>query len=545
MGRLDQTRDVSPTPAARRAALNLGLALAAALPARALAAQAGTHADPRIDTVIVVSHNVFDPPDGTPRLVAKLGNALHVTTRTAVIRRLLLVGAGSPLDSARLVESERALRELGVFRSVRLDTLRVDDRLALRVETADGWSTSPQLNFASSAGSTTWSAAMVERNFLGLATLVSVSYGATPDRHSLDLQFASPGFVFRHAPLIAVYSHLSDGDAGQWGYGLPFYRTDARWALFTTGEAANQRTLDFHHPDTTVVVDTAIRHALVFSLVGGAALHATSRSYVRAWAGATWRRENYESTPPAPVPYSTFWTIGAGIDAGRVRYGVFQHLNGFARQEDVDLSSAVSLRVWVAPRAWGYAGSHAGIGPALSGQVATRWSSGLALLRADAHGVFGRAGLDSGQTHASLDLASLALANHVLLAHLEGGAMEGQRRGTAFDLWATLNGPRGFGAHEFTGTRFVYAMLEDRLLLADQLWGVVGLGLAPYLEYGGAWYGGLEPARLGGDAGLALRIGSPRSVRGDVGEFAVSYRYRRFAGEGPWALTVRKSFALK
>jgi hypothetical protein len=34
-------------------------------------------------------------------------------------------------------------------------------------------------------------------------------------------------------------------------------------------------------------------------------------------------------------------------------------------------------------------------------------------------------------------------------------------------------------------------------------------------------------------------------VRGDVGEFAVSYRYRRFAPEGPWALTVRKSFALK
>src|SRR5690242_21742925 len=132
MERFDQTRDVPVTPAARRAALRLGLALACAVQVRALAAQAGTRADARIDTVIVVSHNVFDPPDGTPRLVAKLGNALHFTTRPAVIRRLLLVGAGSPLDSARLLESERALRELGVFRSVRFDTLRVDDRLALR-----------------------------------------------------------------------------------------------------------------------------------------------------------------------------------------------------------------------------------------------------------------------------------------------------------------------------------------------------------------------------------------------------------------------------
>ena len=494
--------------------------------------------------MIVVSHNVFDPPDGTPRLVAKLGNALHVTTRTAVIRRLLLVGAGSPLDSARLLESERALRELGVFRSVRLDTLRVDNRLALRVETADGWSTSPQLNFASSAGSTTWSAAMVERNFLGLATLVSVSYGGTPDRHSLDLQFASPGFVFRHAPLIAVYSHLSDGDAGQWGYGLPFYRTDARWALFTTGEAGNQRALDFRDG---VVSDSAVRHALVFGLTGGVALRATSRDYVRLWAGAVWRREDYvpKTTPVTPAPYTAFGTVGVGINAARVRFGVYRHLNGFAQQEDVDLSSTLSVGIWAAPRAWGYSGSRAGVGPAISGQVAARWSTGLALARADGHGVYGSGGLDSGQAHASVDVASLAWSRQALLLHLEGGAMQGQRVGTTFDPWVTLNGPRGFGAHAFTGTRLVYAMFEDRILVSDQLWGVVGLGLAPYLEYGGAWYGGQEPARLRGDAGLALRIGSPRSVRGDVGEFAVSYRYRRFAPEGPWALTVRKSFALK
>ena len=509
----------------------------------ALVAQAGNRSDPTLDTVIVVSHNVFDPPDGTPRVVAKLGNALHITTHPGVIRRLLLVGAGSPLDSARLVESERALRELGVFRSVRLDTVRIDDRLALKVETADGWSTSPQLNLSSSAGSTTWSAAMVERNFLGTATLVSVAYGVNPDRHSLDLQFASPGLIARHAPLVAVYSHLSDGDAGAWSYGLPFYRTDARWSLLTSGEAGNQRTLDFRDG---VVADSAVRHALAFAVLGGVALHATSRGFVRLWAGGVWRREDYvpKTTPETRAPYSAFGTIGVGIDAARVRFGVYQHLNGFARQEDVDLSSALSVGVWAAPRAWGYAGDRAGLGPSLSGQVAARWAKGLVLARAAAHGVYGRAGLDSGQTHASLDVASLALSRQALLLHVEGGAMQGQRPGTTFDPWSTLNGPRGFGAHAFTGTRLVYAMIEDRIFVADQLWGVVGVGVAPYIEYGGAWYGGLEPARLGGDAGVALRLGSPRSVRGDVAEFAVSYRYHRFAG-GPWAVTVRKSFALK
>lgn len=531
-------------PARRPGPRLAGLVAALAALPPALRAQAPT--DPTIDTVIVVSRNVFDPPDGTPHFVAKLGNALHITTHPAVIRRLLLVSPGTPLDSARLVESERGLRELGVFRSVTFDTTRIDDRLALRVETADGWSTSPQLNFSSSAGSTAWSAALVERNFLGLATLVSVAYGVTPDRHSLDLQFASPGLVVRHAPLVAVYSDLSDGHAGAWSYGLPFYRTDARWSLGTWGEAASQRVLDFRHPADTLVTDSSQRRALTFAVIGGVALHATSRGFARLWIGAGWRREDYapDTAPSLRLPYSTFGSVGVGVDASRIRFGVFEHLNGFARQEDVDLSSALSVGLWAAPRAWGYTGVHAGVGPAVSGQIAARWSSGLALLRAGAHGVFGAAGLDSGRAQGTLDVASMSISRHALLVHLEVGAMQNPRPGTAFDPWATENGPRAFGAHAFTGTRLVYAMIEDRILLADELWGVLGVGAAPYVEYGGAWYAGAEPARLGGDLGVALRFGSPRSVIGSVSEFDVSYRYRRFQG-GPWALTFRRSFILK
>jgi len=238
------------------------------------------------------------------------------------------------------------------------------------------------------------------------------------------------------------------------------------------------------------------------------------------------------------------WGYGVGLDMARTRFGVYEHLNAFARQEDVDLSSALSLGLWAAPRAWGYAGVHAGVGPAVSGQVATRWPRGLALVRAGAHGVFGSGGLDSGLVQGTLDVASMNLSRQALLLHLEAGAMQNPRPGTAFDPWVTQNGPRGFGAHAFTGTRLVYAMVEDRILLADELWGVLGVGAAPYVEYGGAWYAGIEPARLGGDAGIALRFGSPRSVLGSVAEFDVSYRYRRFEG-GPWALTFRRTFALK
>ena len=57
-----------------------------------------------IDTVIVVSRNVFDPPGRTPRFVARLGNALHITTHPGVVRRLLLLDAGARIDSPPTIQ---------------------------------------------------------------------------------------------------------------------------------------------------------------------------------------------------------------------------------------------------------------------------------------------------------------------------------------------------------------------------------------------------------------------------------------------------------
>jgi hypothetical protein len=82
-------------------------------------------------------------------------------------------------------------------------------------------------------------------------------------------------------------------------------------------------------------------------------------------------------------------------------------------------------------------------------------------------------------------------------------------------------------------------VFEDRILVAEDVWGLMGLGLAPFVDYGGAWYE-TEAARLGGDAGLALRFGPTRAVRGDAGELAVGYRFG--VGKG-WAIALRRGFS--
>jgi hypothetical protein len=494
-----------------------------------------------IDTVIVVTHNIFDARDGAPGPVARLANALHVTTRPGVVRRTILLAAGQPYDSARVVESERLLRGLTVFRDIRIDTMRVDGRFALRVETSDGWSTRIDAGYSSTGGSVSWSAGAAEQNFLGTATLLAAHYERTPDRSAVDLQYQNPAFLFRRAALATEYKDLSDGQRGIWSYGVPFYETSAPLSLLTTGEAANQRVL-LYRQDT--LVQTTERRALVFGITAGRALFATERDYLRVSAGAQLRREDFAPKTTTPFPRSVTGAVGLQAMLGHVRYSQVQHVNSFLRREDVDLSQTLAVGLWAAPRAWGYGPGHAGVTPIAQGQGSVVWRGGYALVRAEAHGMFVRSGLDSAQLTGAINAVSQNIPGQTLVFHLEGGNRRNATPGTEFDLWRDGIGPRLFGAHEFTGTRMSWFAAEDRILVTDELWGLLGVGVAPFVDWGGAWFKG-DPRRLGGDAGVALRLGPTRSIRGDVAEVAFGYRWGAgFTGKR-LALTVRTGFAYK
>ena len=496
---------------------------------------------PTIDTIIVVNRNVFDLQEAdAPSFIARLANRLHARTRAGVIRGTLLVNPGDRYDSARVAESERALRNLYVFSRVRIDTTRLDGRLALRVATTDGWSTKPQLSYSSAGGDVTWMVGLVEDNLLGTATSFTAVYNKTPDRRIFDLGHVNPHFFSRRGWLQAKYSNKSDGNRGTWLVGVPFYETAARRALISDGEAASERVLVFRR-DTVgrSVVETIERRALRVGIAAGLALRATTQDYLRLWLAGQWRREDFAPEGTTVFPRSAFGTVGAGMDVGHVRFQLLERFNSYARREDVDVSQVFHVGVWVAPRSWGYPSGQAGVGPEVSAQLAAPWRRGFAVLRAGANGVL-TAGLpDSGRVAGGLTVASQNLPNQTLVFHVEGAELRRPKPGGELDLWVTQNGPRVFGIHEFTGTRMVWLALEDRVLVADDLWGLMGVGVAPFLDYGGAWYPD-EPARLGGAVGMSLRIGPTRAVRGDVAEFAVGYRFGKGFSGSRWGFAIRK-----
>src|SRR5262249_22934706 len=150
------------------------------------------------------------------------------------------------------------------------------------------------------------------------------------------------------------------------------------------------------------------------------------------------------------VPDTVTGTIGIGMDWRRARFMVVNHVNGFARDEDVDISSRVQTSVWLAPSAFGYASS--GVGPFMEAQTGWKMGRNYARLAFHANGLFNSAGLDSGRTTASFTMALRPFQRQATVFAIVGGLQHGLPGGFEFDL-GHGTGPRSFGAHSFTGDR--------------------------------------------------------------------------------------------
>ncbi|HEY2824635.1 MAG TPA: POTRA domain-containing protein [Gemmatimonadales bacterium] len=521
--------------------------LAVLLAGRPLGAQAARSVPSAVDSIDVRTRNVFDSVDAHRNLLLAIANAIRFTTRTSVVRRELLFRPGEPYDSARAQESARNLRALGLFREVRIDTVRSDGRLIARVITADGWTTSLNANARSTGGTFTYSLGLTERNFFGTGTAVGGEYRSDPDRSTLAFHTTMSRVGYTPLAVAGEYDDLSDGRRGTWSFGVPFRSLSDGWAAAVGGEAAHQRILRFDHAPAadgtdSLITTTYLRRAIANSLIASVAPRAGVNGYVRTGISVSIRQEEFiaASDTLAVVPDSTRTAVGAFVEWLAPRFLVVNHYNGFARDEDVDLSTKVSVAAWVAPTAFGYESARAGIGPQVFAQTGVVLGPAFARVRASAGGVFAGGGLDSGTVAADLT-AAIRWPRQATVLHVEAGSQQHPAPGAEFDLGNGV-GPRAFGPHAFNGTRMIWGTVEHRVFLLDEVLKVLGLGFAGFADYGGAWYPG-EAQRLGGDVGLGLRFGATRSTGTNLGRLDLAYRFGDGTlGKNRWIVSFGRSY---
>ena len=495
-----------------------------------------------IDTIIVVTQNVFGAEEAKTNGLFRIANAIRFKTHAGVVRRELLFRVGEVYDSAKVAETERNLRSLGVFRDVEIDSLRLSGRMAVRVRTADGWSTQLTLNGRTTGGTFTWAAGLAELNFLGTATFVSGSYRKDPDRNALTIGTRINRLFGSRMTASGFLENLSDGTRGVWLVGHPFRSFSDKRAFEIAGERADQRVLQFVVRD--VLDQDTVRYqrrAFFNRAVGMIAPIAESSRYLRVGAAVQVKREEYllQSDAGLVIPDTITAAVSAFASYRRANFKVVTHFNGFAQEEDLDLSTTIRVAAWLAPSAFGY--QRTGIGPGISASTGVSIPSGFLRLTAHANGLFTSAALDSGRVATTLTIGSQVIPRQATFLHVEAGVMKRPAPGREFDLGHGV-GPRSFGPHAFTGDRNVWGTIEHRVFLVDAFLGLLGLGFAAFVDYGGAWFDGQEP-QLGGNVGFGIRTGATRATGVNIGRFDIGYRF----GDGwigeRWVISTGRGFA--
>jgi len=506
-------------------------ALLAVLPSSRLVAQT-------IKAVEIERHDVFHGPVAQ-RFYGRLANALHITTQDAAIRREILLKPGQPYDSALAAEGARNLRRLGVFRLVTIDTTTTDSGFVLRYITDDGWSTKADFRFGSTGNQVTWTVGAYEDNLLGTAGQLAFEHRKTPDRTTNTFLFQRSRLIANKLFLRTEYVDRSDGWQAAGVTGVPWLTTASRGRAVLSVYGQNARVLRFVGGDPVAADSVRRVQTIVRGDVGYAPI-ADPRHYLRVgFVGQVRRDDTSPWGGPDLSPRTVSGDVQGWTEWSKVRFQVLTGFRTFAQQEDVDLSFTARVGVAVAPSSWGY--TTTGIGPivALHGGVAL---GPTAFVTADARHQR-LSGLDSGTTAVGTTLGWVAGVRHVFVAHAEGGWKSGVAAGDEYDL-GLITGTRAFPAHSFTGDREYLATAEYRFTVDPDLGGLVGLGLAAFVDQGGAWYAG-SPRRSGTDAGIGLRIGPSRATSLSVVRIDFARRFANDRRSAGWVVVVGKGFTFQ
>jgi len=477
--------------------------------------------DSRIDQVYIDSDNVFGDAEAADNWIYGKANSFRIRTRSWVIARELLFAAGEPADSAVLAETERNLRALGLFRSVRVDTARIDGRLSARILTKDAWSTLPVISGrVASDGTLTGRLGVREKNFLGTGNRLGAVYVKEVDRDGAELDLRWRRFMSSQVNIAGEARLLSDGSSASWRVGDPWRATEDPSQVWVSGRVADRRRLRYRvHSATRRDTTEFSQHLYTQNLRIGRSIAATPRKAWRAGALVTYRNERILAAADSllPVPDSAFVDVGVYAQYHQPKFRVVSYLDGL-NQQDVDLSTSVVLEARVAASGFGY--RRTGVGPTL--RVRGGVAAGPIMLRGDivANGLFNSAGLDSGRVVAAVRGALLPGNQHATLLSIQGGILDNPAPGNEFDLGFS-NGLRGFEPHSFVGTRALWGTLEHRWYALPRILDQFGLGVAGYFDFGGAWFADQDP-RWGSELGIGLRTSSrlgpsARSGRIDLG----------------------------
>ena len=222
---------------------------AAASVTTAAAATADSTAPFRVDKIRYHIGDAFDDSKYHTKYdkwAYDLLNVIHIETREATVRKLLLFNEGDVVDLNLMLESERFLRDQNFLSDASIQVSGQGDSTFVDVYTSDNWTLT--LPFSIGFSGSEWSydnlnygIGIQESNFLGLGQKVGFYYGHDEFRDMWQAEYSDPHFLFRYNHLDVLYSYNTDGYLASWQMYVPFLSRGVNQWAYTLAGLKNKR----------------------------------------------------------------------------------------------------------------------------------------------------------------------------------------------------------------------------------------------------------------------------------------------------------------
>jgi outer membrane protein assembly factor BamA len=180
----------------------------------------------------ILNKSLFDPDKpGENKLLFRMANRVHRTTRPQVIQQQILLQPGEPFSVEALKESERLLRANQYLYEAQIRPVAAGDgQVDLEVETRDVWTLRGGVTFSRAGGENMYGFNLEDSNFLGTGKEVTLLRVAGIDRTSNVFRFRDPNLGGSRTRLELSYADNTDGGRKRLELERPFYSFDTRWA---------------------------------------------------------------------------------------------------------------------------------------------------------------------------------------------------------------------------------------------------------------------------------------------------------------------------
>jgi hypothetical protein len=489
----------------------------------------------RIREIRIEPANIFNLDD--PRednALFRLANALHVRTRPAVIRRVLLFKEGDPVSVRVIEETERILHSNRYLYEVAILPANYHDGFVdIEVRTRDTWTIDLTGKYSRSGGANSSKFGIRDTNVAGTALTLGFAQTTDPDRKGTEFEADYRQAFDGWTQLGYLQGNYNDGSNRLATIARPFYALDTRWAYSALWQKFDR--VDSIYNGGEVV--SAFRHGFEGSELSGG----WSPGLVNGWTqrftlGVSARDDTYAVEPGeiAPSPLPVDHKVRGPFVMHEVvedRFKRTRNRDQIARTEFVELGFHSRVQLTRALEGWG------------STKSAWLYSAVVS----DGHAFqFGHDIQGTLTAERQVDSRGEPLDHQGLLLRYYGpqgpraafyGSLALDRLGTAAapDLLyiGGDSGLRGYPLRYQQGEKRVLLTLEQRYYTDWYPFRLVRVGGAAFLDAGRAWQGvnqnTANPGWLG-DAGIGLRLSLDRTAFANVLHIDAAMPFNREPG---------------